>query len=230
MATTYKSGQRPRIRFVKDPHHPMTGAALTKINSASAYFRHHHYVGEMACNAEDVEIIRHADGTPVLETERWPALTPYDTGERLEPSVWVTPDRRRPEEYDRDRYGKVDFNDDTDTTIGTVHGERVDGTHVLVVYSHETNTEARVNLNANLDIYDVSSRPPQGGAPFQGQTDRGFGYSEFADDQGVVLDVQESSLATERRLWIGAHGLGRSHLTEEQVREIRDLLTHWLGD
>lgn len=164
MATTYKSGQRPRIRSVSPAVHIPTESVLTKINSRSAYFRSRFVVGEMAVDADVVEIIRHADGTPVLETERWPALTPYDTGERLEPSVWVTPDRRRPEEYDRDRYGKVDFNDDTDTTIGTVYGERVDGTYVLVIYSHETNTETRINLSANLDIYDVSNRPPQAGA------------------------------------------------------------------
>lgn len=234
MATTYPAGQRPRIRITNDHGglNPLPDLVLTKINSKTAYFRSSYVVGEMAVSPpERVEIIRHADGTPVLETEQWPPLTPYDTGERLEPSVWVTPDRRRPEEHDHDRYGKVDFNDDTDTTIGTVHGERVDGTHVLVIYSHETDTETRVNLNANLDIYDVSGRSPQTGAvEFQGQTPRGFGYSEFVDDQGVVLDVQESSLATERRLWIGAHGLGRSHLTETQVREIRDLLTHWLGE
>lgn len=97
-------------------------------------------------------------------TQREKRLTPYDTGARLQPQVWVSADGRRPTEDDDDRYGKVDFDNDESATLGTVHAERVDGTYVVVVYSHETNTEARVNLNANLDIYDVSSRPPQPGA------------------------------------------------------------------
>ena len=92
--TKYPAGQRPRIRLqgvtgVREP-------VLVRINSRSAYFRSRYVVGEMACNADEVEIIRHADGTPVLETEQWPPLTPYDTGERLEPAIWVTSDRRRP--------------------------------------------------------------------------------------------------------------------------------------
>jgi hypothetical protein len=153
VTTTYPAGQRPRIR-VRAEHgglNPLPNLVLTKINSKSAYFRSSHVVGEMAVEASLVEIIRHADGTPVLESEHWPPLTPYDTGARMQPQVWVLPDRRRPEEFDADRYGKVDFEDDAGTTIATVHGERVDGTYVLVVYSAETNSEIRINLSADLD-------------------------------------------------------------------------------
>jgi hypothetical protein len=159
VTTTYPAGKRPRIRvfdtFGKE--NPLPNLVLTKINSKSAYFRSSHVVGEMALSISSldggrVEIIKHVDGTPVLESEQWPPLTPYDTGARLEPAVWVLPDRRRPEEFEPDRYGKVDFNDDTDTTLATVHAERVEACHVLVVYSHETNSEARINLDADLDL------------------------------------------------------------------------------
>lgn len=160
MATTYPAGKRPRIR-VFDTYGkeiPLPSLVLTKINSKTAYFRSSHVVGELAISISTldggrVEIIRHADGTPVLGTEQWPPLTPYDTGSRLEPAVWVLPDRRRPEEHDPDRYGRVDFNDDTDATIATVYAERVESCHILVVYSHETNSEVRINLDADLDIF-----------------------------------------------------------------------------
>lgn len=151
VTTTYPSGSRPRVRIIRKSRMPLPQDSegryvLTKINSRSAYVRHKYIVGELAFDADEVEIIRHADGTPVLEHEQWPALTPYDTGERLQPHAWVLPDRRRPEEHDHDRYGKVDFDGDDGTTIATAHAERVDGTYVMVIYSHETDTTQRINL------------------------------------------------------------------------------------
>lgn len=138
VAQTFKAGQRPRIRVTDGSGtNTLPNLALTKINSKTAYFRSSHVVGEMAIDVDKVEIIRHADGTPVLDSERWPALTPYDTGERLEPSVWVLPDRRRPEEFDHDRYGKVDLNNSEDNTTCTIWGEGTDeGTDVLHVIMH----------------------------------------------------------------------------------------------
>lgn len=59
------------------------------------------------------------------------ALTPYDTGQRAEPKVWLTRTRNaftQLDEADReteeDRYGKVDFDDDEGTSIVTVWVER----------------------------------------------------------------------------------------------------------
>ena len=55
------------------------------------------------------------------------ALTPYDTGERLEPQLW-------PADDDPDRYGRVDFDDDEGATIVSAHGERLPtGDYRLVV-------------------------------------------------------------------------------------------------
>jgi len=67
---------------------------------------------------------------------------------------------------------------------------------------------------------------------FQGVTPRGFGYSEFPTKRGYnggPLQVQESSLAYERCLWVGQDD-HRAHLEEEQVRQLRDLLTAWLEE
>lgn len=186
--------------------------------------------GLIAAAVEADRAQRHPRSLPAGDRpHRGDNVTPYDTGARLEPMVWVTPGRR-PAEHDDERYGKVDLDNDGGTTIATVHAERVDGTYVLVVYSHETDSTARINLHADLDIYDVSHRGTGEGVEFQGVTPRGFGYSEFATfdrSNAVVLEVQESSLATQRMLWIGTHG-GRIHANEGRVRELRDLLTHWL--
>ena len=77
-------------------------------------------------------------------------------------------------------------------------------------------------------------------------TERGFRYTEipFRDYQGSPerhLSIQESSLATEARLWVGfdtvmvdLNGgddpkiLERGHLDEATVRKLRDTLTAWL--
>lgn len=57
-------------------------------------------------------------------------LTPFDTGERLEPHAWTV--------SNHGDLGKVDFDDDEGRTVVTVHGERseVDGSYVLRVVSH----------------------------------------------------------------------------------------------
>lgn len=122
----HKVGQRPRIR-VKGMLVGGDTATLVAQSGKTSFFRSPYVVGEMAAPNEDVEIILHADGSIYLDSERWPPLTPYDTGERLQPQVWVTPDPRRPEEHDRDRYGKVDFDDDSSTSILNVWVERKDG-------------------------------------------------------------------------------------------------------
>jgi hypothetical protein len=78
--------------------------------------------------------------------------TPYDTGERAEPLIWVG---RRGDEWragtggtraaEPDDFGRVDFDDDTKNTIGTVHGVRnADGTYTLHVYLHDFTASVEV--------------------------------------------------------------------------------------
>ncbi len=77
-------------------------------------------------------------------------------------------------------------------------------------------------------------------------SERGFRYTEipfrdYRNSPERKLSVQESSLATERKLWVGVDtvyvdllGNGghtlmeRAHLDEEAVRKLRDTLTAWL--
>lgn len=50
-------------------------------------------------------------------------LTPYDTGERLEPKPWTAPVRGTTVV---DRLGKVDYDDECGNTVVVVHVERTD--------------------------------------------------------------------------------------------------------
>lgn len=60
-------------------------------------------------------------------------LTPFDTGVRAEPKVWGEGHCESDEDY-----GKVDFNDDGDYTLATLHIERgEDGSYALRGYANE---------------------------------------------------------------------------------------------
>ena len=80
-------------------------------------------------------------------------------------------------------------------------------------------------------------------------TQRGFSIVRipFQDYPGCperVMEVQESSLASRRMLWVGPNSVyvevpgarpgatlfERAHLDEGAVRALRDALTEWLGD
>lgn len=52
-------------------------------------------------------------------------LTPYDTGDRLEPQLWPT--------GDADTFGRVDFENDEASTIATAYVAREGDAHVLHV-------------------------------------------------------------------------------------------------
>ena len=85
-------------------------------------------------------------------------LTPFDTGERAEPSVWapVPPGAAYGDivegKHD-DRYGKVDFENDSSEHVVTVHVERdADGEYVLV-----TSQPIRVRIVAeSIGVPDLS--------------------------------------------------------------------------
>lgn len=53
--------------------------------------------------------------------EATPELTPYDTGERLQPCRWHIQPRNLPDPEERDRYGRVDFDNDEGATMVSVH-------------------------------------------------------------------------------------------------------------
>jgi len=77
-------------------------------------------------------------------------------------------------------------------------------------------------------------------------TERGFRKAEFKDRYGLDCSIQESSIATEACLWLGANKgshyddndmpvesqpgkcLARMHLSQEQVKALMPLLKYFL--
>lgn len=55
-----------------------------------------------------------------------------------------------------------------------------------------------------------------------------FDHSDYEGDKRSLFTVQESSLATERKVWIGKDD--RAHLNEDEARIVRDALSEFLGD
>lgn len=60
--------------------------------------------------------------------------------------------------------------------------------------------------------------------------ERGFRTATWRDRYGAPCSIQESSLATEKCIWLGRDGLlsehrgGRMHLTQDMVRKLLPLL------
>ena len=76
-------------------------------------------------------------------------LTPYDTGTRAEPRPWVNDDQTAGSDGSRraepDDYGRVDFDDDSGSTVATVYVENRQGRYVVVVDAHEEDIDVEVN-------------------------------------------------------------------------------------
>lgn len=121
-------------------------------------------------------------------------LTPYDTGERLEPKPWVGPGSKRP----HDDYGKVDFENDESVTEVTIHVERAaDGRLDVHIYNHmsdpprvfveedvaEEHLTLGDKLRARLRDYDNTLATP--------------GQALDVAEADLLHDVQEMARATE---------------------------------
>lgn len=65
-------------------------------------------------------------------------LTPYETGERLEPELWNVHLVWQPDTYGTgEGWGKVDFDDNNEITHATIYGERNDdGTYTIHIQGH----------------------------------------------------------------------------------------------
>lgn len=65
------------------------------------------------------------------------ALTPYDTGDRLEPHPWVRGEVASPgglpRRVETDDFGRVDFDDDEGRTVLTLYVERTEAGYTLRV-------------------------------------------------------------------------------------------------
>lgn len=71
------------------------------------------------------------------------ALTPYDTGERLEPQLWPAND-------DPDRYGRVDFDDEEGATIVSAHVDRLPSGDYRLVVTRVSDVPLVVDIDGTL--------------------------------------------------------------------------------
>lgn len=122
-------------------------------------------------------------------------LTPYDTGARLEPAVWVhgkvtSPDGRAREAVAAD-YGRVDFDNDEGATIATLYIEPAESGFALHVeqhtddYLHVTGVTAPPALGPEVYDLDPEYRAQQMMLLDTGLQEVGKEYSEhvfFYDD------------------------------------------------
>lgn len=74
-------------------------------------------------------------------------LTPYDTGARCEPKVWLPHGTTVTEATPAENFGKVDFDDDEAHTVATIHLEcSADGRYTVHVLSHVEDAEIKLEL------------------------------------------------------------------------------------
>lgn len=75
-------------------------------------------------------------------------LTPYDTGERCEPKVWLPYGTEITDATPAGNFGKVDFDDDEAHTVVTVYVSRNDdGTHTVQVIPFVDEDQLRVTVH-----------------------------------------------------------------------------------
>jgi hypothetical protein len=76
-------------------------------------------------------------------------LTPYDTGERLEPIPWVQEEARRHRTRPPADWGKVDFTNEEGATVFTAHAER-EGEGYRLKVNDLSYTALRVEVDSEL--------------------------------------------------------------------------------
>jgi hypothetical protein len=65
-------------------------------------------------------------------------------------------------------------------------------------------------------------------------TQRGFGmyaefeYQDYPGQEPQTFQVQQSSSANQRKVWVGKSGIYRGHLGEDEARAVRDGLNEFL--
>ncbi|WP_434598288.1 hypothetical protein [Streptomyces sp. A5-4] len=94
-------------------------------------------------------------------TQSQPELSPYDTGARCEPKLWQ-PDSKAVVEVMRsgqaDDIGNVDFTDDEDSTVVTVHVSRSDdGRYTVHLMPMCSDDRIRVELHLEKDLAIIES-------------------------------------------------------------------------
>lgn len=149
-------------------------------------------------------------------------LTPYDTGDRLEPHPWVQSRTVAmpgglPRQTATDDYGRVDFDDDEGRTVLSVYVERAGNGYVLHIsnlvdeaLTVSGDTEAIVlGIEHQAGVAELIALAARGRQDFLDQAE----YGDYSQD--------DQDAATLR--WVTAHNAAvavrrqQSHLNADQV-------------
>ncbi|HRL80917.1 MAG TPA: hypothetical protein PLK46_11375 [Propioniciclava sp.] len=126
-------------------------------------------------------------------------LTPYDTGDRLEPQLWPT--------GEADTFGRVDFDDDESRTVATAYIAREGSAYVLhVVNPSDALTVASdhgrvlaLDEDSMSGIEELLSMAARGRADFEHQASYGDYTAEDraeADRRWVLAQAAAETLRT----------------------------------
>ncbi len=74
------------------------------------------------------------------------SLTPYDTGARMEPKLWVGKNQKPTNTADLDRFGRVDFENDEGASMVTVYVEPGEDGQVNVHIVPLASDESEINV------------------------------------------------------------------------------------
>ncbi len=92
------------------------------------------------------------------------ALSPYDTGDRCEPKVWIPYGTAVSHAAPVESFGKVDFEDEEGGTVCVVHVERAsDHRHIVQVQPLCGDDELVIKLHLEDRVVTVDARLCRGG-------------------------------------------------------------------
>lgn len=144
------------------------------------------------------------------------ALTPYDTGDRLEPHPWVKKHTRAaPWETVEDDYGRVDFEDDEGSTVVSLYvGRTDDGSHELHVENFSPEALAVTGDLASVvigpdhlaGVLELLALAERGRQDYQHQAQFGD-YSQSDQDEATLrwVNAHNAALAIRQQIHSTPH-------------------------
>jgi hypothetical protein len=111
------------------------------------------------------------------------SLTPYDTGDRLEPQPWQVQPRNLPDAEEAARYGKVDFDNEESATFLTAYVERNEDRKG---YTLHANFDGEGALTVNLSVEGEEALLLQPSAALQEKVQRTIAELRTSYEQEVA--------------------------------------------
>ena len=142
-------------------------------------------------------------------------LTPYDTGERLEPRLWVTAERGDPRSTED--YGKVDYDDEESASILTTYVER-NKDKSYTVHIDPLSDFQEIHVETDDDLGPLVISPPlvlqakvkEAIDNLPTETERIESEVFWQNGQALILVGGETGYRKQQAIVVYANGLGPS--------------------